>query len=132
MKENITAYTFENGRRYRACAFEPYSYHARRLTLYHQTMLGPTISQVSPQSSRSFFVFTLSSSQPTKSKPVANTHTDDEQELNRMDVEHHNQKLQIGGKLHLCPLSENATEILDLGCGTGERCTAESTERATD
>lgn len=43
----------------------------------------------------------------------------DERELNRMDIEHHNQKLQIDGRLHLCPLPEDATEILDLGCGTG-------------
>ena len=42
----------------------------------------------------------------------------DEQELNRMDVEHHNQRLQLDGKLHLAPL-ENPKEILDLGCGTG-------------
>lgn len=35
-----------------------------------------------------------------------------------MDVEHHNQRLQLDGKLHLCPL-EDPEEILDLGCGTG-------------
>lgn len=43
----------------------------------------------------------------------------DEQESNRMDLEHHNQKLQIDGKLHLCPLPEHPTEILDVATGTG-------------
>nr|POF12820.1 secondary metabolism regulator lae1 [Quercus suber] len=42
----------------------------------------------------------------------------DEQELNRMDLEHHNQLLQLNGKLHLCPL-QDPEEILDLGTGTG-------------
>jgi hypothetical protein len=37
----------------------------------------------------------------------------DEKELNRMDVEHHNQRLQMNGKLHLCPL-DDPKEILDL------------------
>lgn len=36
-----------------------------------------------------------------------------------MDLEHQNQKLQIDGKLHLCPLPERPHEILDLGTGTG-------------
>ena len=42
----------------------------------------------------------------------------DEQELNRMDIEHHNQRLQLDGKLHLCPL-QDPKEVLDIGCGTG-------------
>lgn len=42
----------------------------------------------------------------------------DEQELNRMDIEHHNQRLQMSGALHLCPV-EDPEEILDLGTGTG-------------
>ena len=42
----------------------------------------------------------------------------DEKELNRMDIEHHNQKLQMDGKLHMCPL-DNPEQILDLGTGTG-------------
>ena len=42
----------------------------------------------------------------------------DEQELERMDIEHHNQRLQLDGKLHLAPI-ESPKEILDLGCGTG-------------
>jgi ubiquinone/menaquinone biosynthesis C-methylase UbiE len=46
----------------------------------------------------------------------------DEQELNRMDIEHHNQKLQMDGKLHLCPIAEHPTEIMDLGTGTGIWC----------
>lgn len=33
-----------------------------------------------------------------------------------MDIEHHNQKLQLDGALHLCPI-ENPKEILDLGTG---------------
>jgi len=45
----------------------------------------------------------------------------DEKELNRMDIEHHNQRLQMGGALHLCPL-ENPEEVLDLGTGTGIWC----------
>lgn len=36
-----------------------------------------------------------------------------------MDIEHHNQKLQLDGALHLCPL-ENPKEILDIG--TGNSC----------
>lgn len=38
-----------------------------------------------------------------------------------MDIEHHNQKLQLGGKLHLCPL-EDPKEVLDIGTGTGIWC----------
>ncbi|KAK4560723.1 hypothetical protein LTR86_005302, partial [Recurvomyces mirabilis] len=45
----------------------------------------------------------------------------DEQELNRMDIEHHNQRLQMNGALHLCPV-QNPTDILDLGTGTGIWC----------
>lgn len=42
----------------------------------------------------------------------------DEEELNRMDIEHQNQKIQMDGKLHLCPL-DDPKEILDVGTGTG-------------
>lgn len=42
----------------------------------------------------------------------------DEVELERMDIEHHNQMLQLDGALHLAPL-ETPREILDLGTGTG-------------
>ena len=42
----------------------------------------------------------------------------DERELNRMDIEHHNQRLQLDGRLHICPLVD-PKEVLDLGCGTG-------------
>lgn len=45
----------------------------------------------------------------------------DEKELNRMDIEHHNQRLQMDGALHLCPL-EDPEEILELGTGTGIWC----------
>lgn len=38
-----------------------------------------------------------------------------------MDIEHHNQKLQLDGKLHLCPL-EDPKEVLDMGTGTGIWC----------
>ena len=41
----------------------------------------------------------------------------DEQALNQMDIEHHNQRLQLGA-LHLSPLC-NPQEILDVGTGTG-------------
>lgn len=42
----------------------------------------------------------------------------DEQELNRMDIEHQNQRVQLDGRLHLCPL-QDPQEILDIGTGTG-------------
>ncbi|KAF2092084.1 S-adenosyl-L-methionine-dependent methyltransferase [Saccharata proteae CBS 121410] len=42
----------------------------------------------------------------------------DEKELNRLDIEHHNQGLQLDGALHLSPLVD-PQEILDLGTGTG-------------
>jgi len=42
----------------------------------------------------------------------------DEDELDRMDFEHHIFKLLINGELHLCPL-KNPQHILDLGTGTG-------------
>ena len=45
----------------------------------------------------------------------------DEQELNRMDIEHHNQLLQLDGRLHLCPV-DDPQEVLDLGTGTGIWC----------
>jgi hypothetical protein len=38
-----------------------------------------------------------------------------------MDIEHHNQKLQMDGKLHLCPL-DDPKQILDLGTGSGIWC----------
>ena len=38
-----------------------------------------------------------------------------------MDIEHHNQRLQLDGKLHICPL-DDPKEILDLGTGTGIWC----------
>jgi tRNA G46 methylase TrmB len=46
----------------------------------------------------------------------------DEKELERMDIEHHNCKLQLDGKLFLCPLVDDPKEILDLGTGTGIWC----------
>ena len=46
----------------------------------------------------------------------------DEKEMERMDIEHHNQKLQMNGELFLCPLVDEPTEILDLGTGTGIWC----------
>jgi 2-polyprenyl-3-methyl-5-hydroxy-6-metoxy-1,4-benzoquinol methylase len=41
----------------------------------------------------------------------------DEAELERMDIEHHNQGLRLGA-LHLCPLNA-PQEILDIGTGSG-------------
>jgi ubiquinone/menaquinone biosynthesis C-methylase UbiE len=46
----------------------------------------------------------------------------DEKELDRMDIEHHNQKLQLDGRLFLCPLVDDPREILDLGTGSGIWC----------
>jgi ubiquinone/menaquinone biosynthesis C-methylase UbiE len=43
----------------------------------------------------------------------------DEQELNRMDIEHQNQLLQMESRLHMCPMTEQPTDILDLGTGSG-------------
>ncbi|KAI7320129.1 hypothetical protein KC315_g9547 [Hortaea werneckii] len=45
----------------------------------------------------------------------------DEQELQRMDIEHANQRLQMSGALHLCS-QDNPEEILDCGTGTGIWC----------
>ncbi|EME87174.1 uncharacterized protein MYCFIDRAFT_84230 [Pseudocercospora fijiensis CIRAD86] len=45
----------------------------------------------------------------------------DEVELNRMDIEHYNQKLQLDGKLHLCP-PDDPKQVLDVGTGTGIWC----------
>ncbi|KAK0356213.1 hypothetical protein LTS16_023665 [Friedmanniomyces endolithicus] len=45
----------------------------------------------------------------------------DEKELNRIDIEHHNQRLQMNGALHLCPL-EDPMEIIDIGTGSGVWC----------
>lgn len=42
----------------------------------------------------------------------------DDTEQERLDIEHHNQKLQIDG-LHLSPIGETPQEILDVGTGTG-------------
>lgn len=42
----------------------------------------------------------------------------DDKELNRMDIEHQNQLLQLDNKLHLAPL-QDPKAILDLGTGTG-------------
>ena len=43
----------------------------------------------------------------------------DEKELDRMDIEHHNQKLQLDGKLFICPLVDDPRAILDVGTGSG-------------
>lgn len=45
----------------------------------------------------------------------------DEKESNRIEIEHHNQGLQLGGRLHLAPL-DHPQEIIDLGTGTGIWC----------
>lgn len=42
----------------------------------------------------------------------------EEQEYNRMDIEHQNQLIQLDGRLHLCPV-EDPQEVLDIGTGTG-------------
>lgn len=50
-------------------------------------------------------------------KPGLYFFPNDESELERMDIEHHNQGLQLGA-LHLAPL-HTPQEILDLGTGSG-------------
>jgi ubiquinone/menaquinone biosynthesis C-methylase UbiE len=42
----------------------------------------------------------------------------DERELERMDIEHHNQGLQLGA-LHLAPIGSTPQHILDVGTGNG-------------
>lgn len=42
----------------------------------------------------------------------------DEREIERMDLEHRNQRLQLDGKLYICPLT-NPTAVLDIGTGSG-------------
>lgn len=42
----------------------------------------------------------------------------DQKEIDRMDLEHHIQLLQLDGKLYTCPLTD-PQEVLDLGTGTG-------------
>lgn len=42
----------------------------------------------------------------------------DQEEIDRMDLELHNQLLQLGGELYACPLAD-PQEVLDLGAGTG-------------
>ncbi|KAF2095542.1 S-adenosyl-L-methionine-dependent methyltransferase [Rhizodiscina lignyota] len=43
----------------------------------------------------------------------------DEIEADRLNLQHHEFRLTIGGKLHLAPLSKDIQEVLDVGCGTG-------------
>ena len=44
----------------------------------------------------------------------------DEDESDRETLKHIMMKELIGGKLHLCPLSENPQKICDLGTGFGD------------
>ncbi|KAL8404367.1 hypothetical protein RB594_009279 [Gaeumannomyces avenae] len=43
----------------------------------------------------------------------------DEEEIERLDLQHHVMTLTIQGKLCLCPKNEGAHSVLDLGTGTG-------------
>lgn len=43
----------------------------------------------------------------------------DEDEMDRMDLQHHKFKLILGGKHFLAPIGNNPMRILDLGTGTG-------------
>ncbi|KAL2376931.1 hypothetical protein RJZ90_007131 [Blastomyces dermatitidis] len=44
----------------------------------------------------------------------------DEQEQDRMDLNHHIYRTLLGGALYLAPVPDNVRRVLDLGTGTGE------------
>ncbi|KAF2093479.1 S-adenosyl-L-methionine-dependent methyltransferase [Rhizodiscina lignyota] len=44
----------------------------------------------------------------------------DDQEIGRLDIQHHVWRLCLNGKLHLAPLSEHVQDVLDIGTGTGQ------------
>lgn len=50
--------------------------------------------------------------------PLAYPYPNDEQELDRLDLQHHMSKLIMGGKLYHVPL-EDPEQILDIGTGSG-------------
>lgn len=49
---------------------------------------------------------------------LAYPYPNDEQELDRLDMQHHMFKLVMGGKLYNVPL-DNPKQILDIGTGSG-------------
>lgn len=49
---------------------------------------------------------------------IAYPYPNDEQELDRLDLQHHMSKLVMGGKLYHVPL-EDPKQILDIGTGSG-------------
>lgn len=45
--------------------------------------------------------------------------SNDERQIEAMDIAHHMFTLSQSGELHLAPLSDNIQKVLDVGCGTG-------------
>ncbi|KAJ3460128.1 hypothetical protein MRS44_010995 [Fusarium solani] len=45
--------------------------------------------------------------------------SNDEEQNNAMDINHHVQYLLLDGKLHLAPLSKDTNTVIDIGTGTG-------------
>jgi hypothetical protein len=43
----------------------------------------------------------------------------DQNEQDRLDLQHHIYRLNVDGKLHLAPIPKDVHNILDIGCGTG-------------
>ena len=43
----------------------------------------------------------------------------DENEQDRLDLQHHIFRINVDGKLHLAPIPKDVHNILDIGCGTG-------------
>lgn len=43
----------------------------------------------------------------------------DEQEANRLELQHHIWYITFNGKLHLAPVPKKVEQVLDVGCGTG-------------
>jgi ubiquinone/menaquinone biosynthesis C-methylase UbiE len=44
----------------------------------------------------------------------------DDIEISRLDIQHHIWRLSFSGHLHISPLSPTATDVLDIGTGTGQ------------
>jgi ubiquinone/menaquinone biosynthesis C-methylase UbiE len=43
----------------------------------------------------------------------------DDDELDRLDLNHTKYQLMYGGKLFLAPIPDDPQKVLDVGCGTG-------------
>ncbi|OCK83750.1 S-adenosyl-L-methionine-dependent methyltransferase [Lepidopterella palustris CBS 459.81] len=46
----------------------------------------------------------------------------DEEEINRLELQHKVWEIALSKRLYLAPLPETITDVLDLGCGTGAWC----------